>query len=303
MKYSVYKLEFTTGVHFGEGALSESSNTFCADTLFSALYIEALKLECADEFYEKVQNGQLLFSDAFPYMGDTYFLPKPMMYVEPKDKGTSKDKKFYKKLKYLSPDQFAQFFNGTLQKGDCDSQKLGHAENQVMAAVRNEGEDTLPYHLGNYCFEEGNGLYVIVAYQEEMDKLLMDELFESLSYAGIGGKRASGKGRFILRYGKHTESLMKMLEQKTGRYLLLSSALPKEEELDRAMESATYLLKKRSGFVASENYAEEQRKKKDLYTMQAGSCFQHPFEGSIYDVSDGGAHPVYRYAKALFLEV
>ena len=85
--------------------------------------------------------------------------------------------------------------------------------------------------------------------------------------------------------------------------MLLSSALPKQEELNQALEGANYLLQKRSGFVSSVTYADEQRKKRDLYTMQAGSCFQHPFQGDIYDVGRGGAHPVYRYAKALFLEV
>ena len=48
---------------------------------------------------------------------------------------------------------------------------------------------------------------------------------------------------------------------------------------------------------------EEQQKKKDLYVFRAGSCFVHPFAGDIYDVSDGGSHPVYRYARAMFLGV
>lgn len=303
MKYAVYKLEFISGVHFGTGVLNESGISFCADTLFSALYMEAMKLGAAEEFYTQAQAGKLLFSDAFPYIGDQYFLPKPMLYVEPKEKGNSVDKKFYKKLKYLSSDQIQSFLSGTLQKEDCCLQEPGKEESQIMAAVRNEGEDTLPYHLGNYRFGDGNGLYIIAAYEEENDKMLLEELLESLSYAGIGGKRSSGKGRFTLKYGKHAESLLKILEQRTGRYMLLSSALPREDELDQTVESATYLLQKRSGFVASADYADEQRKKKDMYTMQAGSCFQYPFSGDIYDVSDGGAHPVYRYAKALFLEV
>lgn len=44
MKYSIYKLEFQTGVHLGTGMLNESEYTFRADQLFSALYIEALKI-------------------------------------------------------------------------------------------------------------------------------------------------------------------------------------------------------------------------------------------------------------------
>ena len=82
--------------------------------------------------------------------------------------------------------------------------------------------------------------------------------------------------------------------------MLLSTALPREEELDAALEDSSYLLQKRAGFVFSETYAPELRKKKDLYTMQAGSCFKSRFQGDIYDVGMGGAHPVYRYAKAMF---
>ena len=69
MKYSIYKLEFQTGVHLGTGMLNESEYTFRADQLFSALYIEALKLECEKQFYDCVKRGKLLFSDAFRTKG------------------------------------------------------------------------------------------------------------------------------------------------------------------------------------------------------------------------------------------
>lgn len=73
MKYSIYKLEFQTGVHLGMGMLNESEYTFRADQLFSALYIEALKLKCEKEFYDCVKRGKLLFSDAFPYLGKNVY--------------------------------------------------------------------------------------------------------------------------------------------------------------------------------------------------------------------------------------
>ena len=50
-------------------------------------------------------------------------------------------------------------------------------------------------------------------------------------------------------------------------------------------------------------YAEEYRRKRDLYVFAAGSCFKNEFEGDIYDVTNGGSHPVYRYAKPLFMGV
>ena len=40
-----------------------------------------------------------------------------------------------------------------------------------------------------------------------------------------------------------------------------------------------------------------------MYVFAAGSCFKNEFEGDIYDVTNGGSHPVYRYAKPLFMGV
>ena len=76
-----------------------------------------------------------------------------------------------------------------------------------------------------------------------------------------------------------------------------------DDELEQALEDASYLMQKRSGFVASAIYADEWRKKRDLYVFSAGSCFKNCFQGDIFDVSDGGRHPVYRYAKPLFMGV
>lgn len=43
--------------------------------------------------------------------------------------------------------------------------------------------------------------------------------------------------------------------------MLLSTALPKNGELEAALDGATYLLERRSGFVASDRYADEWRKR------------------------------------------
>ncbi len=303
MDYKLYKLEFKAPVHFGTGVLNESAISFCADTLFSALYIEALKLGVADELYAAVETGQLLISDAFPYMDKQYFLPKPMLYIEPKDQGNSKAKKQYKKLKYIPVEEISNFLSGDLKPENCSLEDLGKEYSQVMAAVRREEEDALPYRVGNYLFNDKCGLYIIAAYADEDVMYMLDDLFDSLSYTGIGGKRRSGKGRFELKQGNMDASLESMLGKESDKYMLISSALPTESELEKALKGASYLIQKRSGFVYSESYAEEEMKKRDMYTMQAGSCFNEKFVGDIYDVNEGGSHSVYRYAKGMFLGV
>ena len=42
-EYQIYKLNFRGGVHFGKGFLHSSGMECCADTFFSALFLEAMK--------------------------------------------------------------------------------------------------------------------------------------------------------------------------------------------------------------------------------------------------------------------
>lgn len=300
MKYSIYRLEFSTGVHFGEGMLNNSGCTFQADTLFSALYIEALNLGKADMLLEAVKRGNLLLSDAFPYVGGEYLIPKPMLYVEGKEKGNSTEKKRYKKLKYLPVKELESYLSGEMVLGD--ELKIGKLQRNVKVAVRKDG-DTEPFYVGTYYFYEGSGLYVAAAFKEERQRELLEELLEALAYTGIGGKKASGLGKFEVFPGKNADALLWHLQKKSDIKMLMSTALPKEEEMEQALDGASYLLNKRSGFIASRAYTEEMQRKRDFYTFTAGSCFSHEFSGDIYDVSRNGGHPVYRYARALFMGV
>lgn len=305
MNYAVYKLEFTSGVHFGKGLLNDSDYVFRADALFSAMYIEALKYGngTADQFYESTKSGSLRISDALPYVKDRYMIPKPMLHIESARRGDSGEKKRYKKLKYLPVNQLEEFLSGRMSLEQDPMKDFGIVQQRIMAAVRKE-EDTQPFHVGIFYFNPGNGLYVIISYAEKEEKELAEQLLEAVSYSGIGGEKSRGLGKFELKKaGKNTEVLMKCLEKSSEGKLLLSTALPREEELESALEGAAYLLGKRSGFVSSEIYVDEQRKKKDLYVFMAGSYFVNCFEGDIYDVSEGGTHPVYRYAKPMFMGV
>lgn len=307
MEYKLYRLAFQNAVHFGKHNLDEGEYSCCADTLFSALCQESLKIgkDVLQSFYQYAKNGSLLFSDLFPYMGDTYFIPKPMKQVRAKSgDGDSEIKKAFKKLKYIPSELIDQYLQGTYDVKNAPSlEALGYFEMKTAAAVRGK-EETEPYRIGTYYYQPGNGLYVIIGYQEHEALELTEKLLDGLSVSGIGGKRMSGLGRFELFPGKLPENFLKRLGESSGQYMSLSVSLPKEEELESVMQGAAYLLCKRSGFVASGEYASEQMRKKDLYVFQAGACFAVRFEGDIYDVSgNGGRHPVYRYAKPMLMGV
>ena len=299
--YSVYRLRFSTGAHFGNGMLNMSAPVFSADVLFSALYIEALKAGCEESFFRAVNDGGLRFSDALPYRGDVYYLPKPMLRIQGMDSGDSAEKKFYKNLKYIPAEKFEAYLEGKMDRVDT-LQGAFSITVRTMAAVRKE-EDTLPYQVGVCSYEEGAGLYLVVKYDTEEELRLFEELLDMVSSVGIGGKRSAGLGKFSMtKVTRGTDALIRKMGKDGRTFMLLSTALPSEEEMEKALEGASYMLVPRSGFVFSETYAHEQRKRQTLFVMEQGSCFAYPFHGDIYDVSEGsGKHPVFRYAKPLFM--
>lgn len=309
MEYKILKFAFTTGVHFGKRTLDDTEFALGADTIFSALCQEYLKQgeQELKSFVEKAAAGAIRISDALPYIGDTFYLPKPMLRIETEQKdGDSGIKKAYKKLSYVPAQKLQQYLDGTLdvkQESDRFKKGLGNKVIKVSAAVRGE-EETLPYRVGAYYFKPQSGLYLILGYERNEDAIEVEDSLSALGLSGIGGKRTAGLGRFELKYGTFSEDMIKRLKSEHGSvYMSLSLSLPALEELEEALQEARYLLVKRSGFVMSENYATEQSRKRDLYVFQSGACFHRKFEGDIYDVGDRGAHPVYRYAKPLFLEV
>ena len=104
MKYTIYKLSFYTGIHIGEGRLSKSGYVFCADIFFSALCQEALKLYGESGIVKLLnwtRKEKLLLSDGMPYIGNTFYLPKPMVRIEKENQDASVRKQA-KKLSFVS---------------------------------------------------------------------------------------------------------------------------------------------------------------------------------------------------------
>ena len=301
MRKIYFKLRFTTALHFGNGSLESTDIAFKADTLFSALYIEALKAGCEKDLFRYIDEGRLLFSNAFPYCEDELFLPKPVLKPEGIDTSDPADRKKFKNLSYIPVSMWDSYLKGEMEV-DSVRKDFGVFISSEHAAVRRE-EETLPYHVGKFKFYDGCGLYFILMYESDEAYDLVSRLMELLSYSGIGGKRSSGLGRFEVLRAKENKQLSGLLDREGSRYMLLSCALPLDSEAGDVIDGASYILEKRSGFVASDTYENEWRKKRDLYVFGEGSCFPAKFKGDIYDVSGGGRHPVYRYARGMFLGI
>lgn len=305
MDYRIFKLSFPAGVHFGSGSLESCEMQFCADSLFSAMCMEAVSegQERLDQLINTVQKGELILSDLLPYQGDELYLPKPFLKFDNPDSSFDvSNRKRLKNLKYIPLSHLQDFVDGRMDVSKTQNPVFSVKEIKVSAAVRGQ-EETLPYRVGILRFLEDCGLYLIIGYTSTEIADLVEHLVTLLSYSGIGGKRASGLGRFRFKVCDVPEELSGRLTDEHQIYMTVSVSLPGDEEFDDAIPSARYSLIRRSGFVSSSVYAPEFRKKRDLYAFQAGACFEKKFKGVVADVSDGGTHPVYRYAKPMFVGV
>lgn len=308
MIYKMYKLSFLNGIHIGKNNLHDAEMTICADTFFSAVCHEIIKKgkEEFNLFIEKMFMGKIVFSDLLPYCGEIYYIPKPVLKINNNSVQTDLSlRKAYKKLSYIPINKITEYINGTLdvlKEESILANEIGKKDIRTCASINDEDE-TMPFRVGTYNFIKGSGLYILVGFDDVKDVVEFDECMTALGYSGIGGKRRAGLGRFTWKEGVISCKLQERLTASFDKYVALSCSLPDENELENAVSNGGYLLTKRSGFVSSETYSNENRKKKDVYLFQSGACFDNKFSGCIIDVSTGGEHPVYRYARPMFMGV
>ena len=309
MNYSLFKLTFTAGVHFGTGTLDSTEAVFRSDSLFSALFVEALKsgTDTAERFKSFLENGDLVFSDALPFKEEKLFLPKPCLYIDRKADNSldaSILNKQSKKLRYVDCDSYRGFF-----KGDSDiraqlelTQDLGTVSVRTSAVIDRE-EGTTPYQVGVYSYRPDCGLFVIVGHESRDAIGMFEELLRGLSFSGFGGRRSAGLGRFTAVKADIPQSLNTLLCCEKGVSVLISTAFPKAEELESSLCGAEYTVIKRGGFVGSYNEYLNSIRKRDAFMFEAGSCFKNRFTGAIINVSRNEAQPVYRSAAATWIGV
>ncbi|MDR2380413.1 MAG: type III-A CRISPR-associated RAMP protein Csm4 [Bifidobacteriaceae bacterium] len=309
MNSKLFRLSFGRA-HFGYGALSASGIGLRADTLCSALALEALKgggEPRLDSFIYSIAQGTLRFTDAFPYVSDQYLLPKPLVRIVSTESDSSA-KKLAKQISYLPADSLDSFVAAKLGKDDLArlatlQGQLGRHETHTKVATSRTQDDPEPYRVGVFSFAPNAGLWLDASGTDgELDEL--SQVLAALALGGIGGRRTSGLGRFELAVRDLPAGLAGRMGGEPGaRNALLSCAYPTDQELDAVLQGATYGLVKRSGFVASATYADSPLRKRDLHKFAAGSVFTSPFDGVLADVGMGGAHPVYSYAKAFWLRL
>lgn len=319
MNYYLYKLRFNTPVHLGDGetarSLDRGGSSLCADTLFSALCHMAVLCygqEGVDKLCQQVMESRLFLTDLFPYKGEYLYIPKPYLSSRVQKEIPSDARKAMKKLAHIPLEAVSQFVSSIGGQGDFDAKEVDtdFGEPGVCARVGIMGmQEPEPYHVGFYEFHPRAGLYGVIGYEQMNDLEKIKDLLRKLGLTGIGGKVSSGYGKFILEEGKKEETEFQQLKQMLDvegediYYISMTTALPRQEELESTLEGATYQMKRRGGFVSSVDFARTNQKKDTQYFFSSGSVFRRKFEGELYEVARGGNHKVYRYGKPLFLGV
>ena len=298
MNYFLLKLAFDTAVHFGgsDSAVGSQSSalTLRADTIFSALCHTALEVygePALEELLVSADADALRISDAMPWRGDTFYLPKPIAASTSPAELSTVERKAVKKLAWIPVSKFDHYTASLHSVTD--------------------GADAKPYFVGLYRLHAGCGLYVLCACEGNDQLKMLKDLFTLLGLSGIGGRTSAGYGRFHLdgepiclntAEDASLRWMLQALERGTAPYLLLTSSLPTGEEMDAALESAAFQLARRGGFASTE-WVETPVKKQTQYFLTAGSVLQHTYQGELCDVGIGVPHPVYRYSKPLFMGV
>lgn len=302
MLYRVYKLHFMTPVRFGYNAGNGMQLAFCADTLFSALYLSLLKENRQDELLEFVNSNALRLSDAFPYVHEDLYVPRPagLFAQDAEDNDDPSVRKAMKRVQYLPGSQLSAWLAGKLMPAEIRTE-FGRKVDRTRVSLREAAP--LPYQVDGFKFHEECGLYFIAAVKDEMTADFLDDAVRSLAASGIGGKVSSGWGHFDLEMEMLQDPvLLKGLQASNEAcQMLISTAFPGEEEADKVMQDARYVLKRRGGFTAGIN--EKPVKKRTTWCFAAGSTFSTRFDGIVMDVSTVSPHPVWRYAKALMIGV
>ena len=330
MTYLLYKLRFPNGIHIGTAfgnTLEETMIGTYSDTFFSAIYNEYMKIYDDNELYKISETGDFLVSDLLPFKEKEdrttdFYLPKPFINIERKviKTETTVDRKKVKAINFIPADRLEEYFS-FLKTGknfpeidDDFGRKQLYTKNKISL----NGEDTKLYNIEVFKFNKNSGLYFIVKLPED-DKWqeIFENILESLSLTGIGGKKNSGFGQFISEdpmffdgtdfdaiESESDAFINRALFTKSKKFLLLSSYSPKIEEIEKIKENGNfYQLIKRSGFVNSSSYSEQAEKRKQVYMLSSGSVLNFKPEGKILDLSLHGNHSIYRMGKPIVLGV
>lgn len=327
--FSAIKLHFKTPLHLSVGGFDydESRQWLPSDTLSAALVACAVQVSEQKLSDAEVEKFLAAFrvSSAFPFFGEEYFFPKPLLdgleIDDPNERKTEKQVVWYGKS------WFEKWLNGSKEKfgvSDLSENRRflsdsaiarrtvfmkTNVEQRVVVPRWNDGQEaeTATFYQERVYFEEGAGLFFFYEVLDESQRGLFDAALCLLADNGIGTDRTTGNGSF--EFEKTDIALRLPAPSADSRHISLSLFCPEKEEIDKdTLSESGYQLIQRGGYLASP--AEENWtvwRKRSVCMFREGSVFPKPMTGKWVDLQPSilknqpSAHPVWRDGRGFFL--
>jgi CRISPR-associated protein Csm4 len=323
VKYKIVKLYFQSPLHIGRGlgeAYDTAEKTMHSDTISGALtsVFCSIKRECnALEFMSKYN-----VSSAFPFMGNTCFLPKPLVKVNigMQDEDEYQQKKKLKKIEYIETSIWLELISGkevVIKKEQLSENgkflfahkapdTLPYKDDlQQRVSVPRDGGESKPYFLDRRFFEKSAGLYFFLKTDVDTEQAIC-EVLNSLGTTGLGTDKSVGNGQFKFEI----VDIELQLPDVVNKIMVLSLVCPRKDELTaEILQNSAYQLTQRGGFIAGTNNNQFRHlRKKSVYMFVEGSVFStNQLIGKIENVrpawNDSELHPVFRDGRAFCLPV
>ncbi len=330
-QFDLIKLKFTSPLHLGRGQTDfydKSETVLHSDTLKSALFSCAIRQDksLGIEFLDSFK-----ISSAFPFSGDTYFLPKPIGLKNLSFKDCASGPKMHKTLKkiqYLDIKLFEKLINGTSiasfashlsknkkflyseKQSDSGNNWIFKSEDQqrlVMPDHNSSETDPTPYIVERLYFNDDAGMYFLLECDKNPIKEKVISALKILQDQGIGTDRNVGNGQFQYEI---TSNFSLEVHENSGFYYNTSLYLPEKQEFSQiALDKSRYSVIKRGGYISSpENDNFLTYRKKWIYMFEEGSIFNSgvSLEGKIIDLkpkTESELHPIYRDGRSIMIPV
>lgn len=331
MQAEAIKLRFISPLHLGRGFETDYGKTetvLHSDTLKSALFALGIQL------FPDWEKSPTLFFDAFsisscfPFAGNEYFFPKPLLKRKFDFSASSAhlQAKMSKRVDFLSKTVFEKFIKHEIIEVDekCMSpdgsfvfenssnvKVIFKTEVQQRVAVPEEGgEETKPYYVDRLFFNEDCGLFFLVKFHNDIIRNQVIAALKLLGDQGIGTDKSVGNGQFIFDQQKDIENIVIETGTSLKHWIALGLYLPEKSAFEKFdLESSTWQLIKRGGYMGgSSDFSFLGIRKKNIFMFSEASVFaseEYPV-GKLIDLKpewDKPMHPVWRDGKPLFLPI
>lgn len=322
--YKIIKMTNVSPMHIGLGrdSYDVSASTLHSDTLTAAL--ASVRAMHGNDGDLELFLDSFALSSAFPYYGDTLFLPKPAGRLNVDVEGMElKDyRKLLKKVAYIASPLWNKIIaNERIVIAREQLQGLYMLEkpnnefkppmvsmiNHRVQVLRMDGGRTEPFAFEWTFFREKCGLYCLLDASGDMASEV-ESLFNELGEQGVGSDRNVGGGHFEI---DATSSLDLPDVADANATMLLSMYIPTEQEMPQLnVETSRYQLMKRGGYIAGSSIDNLRHMRKNtIHMFIAGTVFKcvESLVGKVVDLrpawKDGDLHPVYRSGRAFSINI